>query len=68
MTVEDCRTILKVHIQAAEQVGKFASALSLCEAMDAIDAQIAQERAGANSPPPYPPRKPPGRASELLGG
>lgn len=29
MTVEDCRVILKVHIIAAEQSGKYAIALAL---------------------------------------
>lgn len=37
MRVEKCREILKVHIQAAESVGKFESALSLLEVLDAID-------------------------------
>ncbi len=52
MTIEDCRTILKVHIQAAESTGRFKKALDLMEILDAIDAQIAQERAGTGSPPP----------------
>lgn len=52
MTIEDCRTILKVHIQAAESTGRFKKALDLMEILDVIDAQIAQERAGADSPPP----------------
>lgn len=40
MTVEKCREILKVHISAAEQSGKFSEALAILEVLDAIDAEI----------------------------
>lgn len=43
MTVEDCRMILKVHVKAAEQSGKNASAFALMEVLTAIDAQVAEE-------------------------
>lgn len=68
MTIEDCRTILKVHIQAAESTGRFKKALDLMEILDAIDAQMVQERAGNDPPQPQCPRKPPGRALSLLDG
>lgn len=50
MTVEYCRIILKVHICAAESVGKMETAMALMEVLAQIDAQQAQERAGRDSP------------------
>ena len=44
MTVERIRETIKVHIRAAEESGKFASAMALLELLDAIDAEIALER------------------------
>ncbi len=43
MTITDVRTILKVHILAAEASGKSDSAMSLAEVLDAIDAQVVRE-------------------------
>ena len=40
MTIENCRIILKVHIQAAESAGKMEGAFSLLAALQAIDDQI----------------------------
>jgi hypothetical protein len=54
VTVEDCKIILKVHICGAESVGKQETAMALLEVLCQIDAQIAQERAGADSPPHVP--------------
>lgn len=37
MTVEDCRTILKVYIRAVEASGKMEAAFAMPEVLDAID-------------------------------
>lgn len=41
MTAEKIRELIKVHIQAAESLGKFAVTLALLEILDAIDAETA---------------------------
>ncbi len=51
MTVEDCRTILKVHIRAAESCEKMEGAFALFEALTAIDNQIAGQILNPNHPP-----------------
>lgn len=43
MTVEDCRVILKVHICAAESVGKMREAMAMLEVLGAVDSQRLQE-------------------------
>lgn len=43
MTVEAVREILKVHVSAAEQSGKFMAALAMLEVLDVIDFEISLE-------------------------
>ncbi len=43
MTVEDCRIILKVHIRAAESVGKMKEAMAMLAVLSAIENQMAEE-------------------------
>ena len=45
MTVETIREMLKVHIKAAESIGKMEGALSLLGFLVAIDAEVAHQRA-----------------------
>ena len=44
MQTEEIRTLIKVHIQAAEAVGKMEAAMALTGLLDAIDAEIASRR------------------------
>lgn len=44
MTTEEIRTLIKVHIQAAESVGKMEAALALLGLLDAMDAEFAARR------------------------
>ena len=48
MTIDEIRTLLKVHIKAAESVGKSEAALALTEILDAIDAELALDAAPRN--------------------
>lgn len=43
MTISEVRMILKVHIQAAESVGKMREAMAMMEVLGAVDSQMAQE-------------------------
>jgi hypothetical protein len=43
VTIEKVREILKVHIKAADSVGKMETAMALMEVLDAIDSEIAIE-------------------------
>lgn len=45
-TVQDCRTILKVHIMAAESMGKIHEAMAILAVLVAVDERRACDSSG----------------------
>ena len=44
MSTEEIRTLIKIHIQAAESCGKMEAAMALLGLLDAIDVETTERR------------------------